>query len=278
MSRGRPPVSGPHGVSTPLCVRFRKASQGWQRSPSPSARRPSGRAAHSQVAAAHALAQMCQSNHANQELVADEGGLEVVVDVLQTCLQPLPPSPSPSATTHAASAPAHTNGTAAAAAAEGEVPPLPYLVSDQAVAELGALARAAAYPGVMDAVLRLLGAMVEFNVTNQKLVRCAPPLFGGWLECHACGPAAQSMEPKSSRWCVHGGGEMHLSAGLQGVVPSALPCFLPRCREPGCLALSCSGSALYHAVKGALPSPVLPTLLQGVGVPGVGGRGAAQGG
>ncbi len=36
-----------------------------------------------QIAAAHGLAQMCQSNHANQELVADEGGLEAVSEILQ---------------------------------------------------------------------------------------------------------------------------------------------------------------------------------------------------
>lgn len=36
-----------------------------------------------QIAAAHALAQLCQSNHANQELVADEGGLETVSEILQ---------------------------------------------------------------------------------------------------------------------------------------------------------------------------------------------------
>ena len=38
---------------------------------------------HVQVAAAHSLAQLCQSNHANQEAVADEGGVEAIVESLR---------------------------------------------------------------------------------------------------------------------------------------------------------------------------------------------------
>ena len=39
------------------------------------------------------------------------------------------------------------------------------------------LALAMAQPGMVDAILRLLGALVEFNATNKELVRCVCVVF-----------------------------------------------------------------------------------------------------
>jgi hypothetical protein len=129
----------------------------------------------------HALCQLCQSNHSNQEAAADVGGIELVCDVLRmTVLGPdtlrdmASPSKAggPGATPSSAAVAqelipsfevAAATGAAAAAAAVG--------ATSGRAAPSPALAVAAAFPSVVDAALRFLGALLEFNATNQKLAR-----------------------------------------------------------------------------------------------------------
>lgn len=122
----------------------------------------------------HALAQLCQSNHSNQELVADEGGIELACDLLRMLVTPQgPASPSAAAAAAAAAGGAGTGaGDEAAAALETAAATAASAAAALAAgAPSPALAAAAAFPAVVDAVLRLLGALLEFNATNQKLVR-----------------------------------------------------------------------------------------------------------
>lgn len=86
-----------------------------------------------------------------------EGGAGVVLS-----RKGLPPFPSPAAAATA------FNGAAASIA-----PVPPTTATPAPDSDLGVLALAALFPGVLDACLRLLAAMLEFNATNQKLARFA---------------------------------------------------------------------------------------------------------
>ncbi len=68
--------------------------------------------------------------------------------------------------------PAQTTATTAPNGAAASIAPVPPTTATPAPnSDLGGLALAAQYPGVLDAVLRLLAAMLEFNHTNQTLAR-----------------------------------------------------------------------------------------------------------
>jgi hypothetical protein len=135
----------------------------------------------------HALCQLCQSNHSNQEAAADVGGIELVCDVLRMMVL----SPS---TLRDMAAPGKAGGPGVtprtAAVADELIPSLEVAATAAAAAAAGthqaghaapspALAVAAAFPSVVDAALRFLGSLLEFNATNQKLAR--------WGQ-HRCGP------------------------------------------------------------------------------------------
>ncbi|KAF5840542.1 hypothetical protein DUNSADRAFT_16340, partial [Dunaliella salina] len=91
------------------------------------------------VPALHALAQMCQSNSVNQRAVVDEGGMHMVCAYMQRILGIGVGS-------------AKASGTLATPAQ-------------------GSMASAMMHPAVLDAVVRLLGSLVEFNTHNQGLAR-----------------------------------------------------------------------------------------------------------
>lgn len=171
------------------------------------------------VAACHVLAQLCQSNHSNQEAVADEGGLEAVSELLR----PLVMSPAQDvegeqeeqeaqraqgASNNSSDNHISSNGSARLSSSNAAIVEAAVAASRRRVSGAGGahgggayanggtsgragssstssssgggvgededpLARARAFPGVLDAALRLLGALLEFNATNQRLVRCA---------------------------------------------------------------------------------------------------------
>ncbi|KAL6747397.1 armadillo-type protein [Haematococcus lacustris] len=165
------------------------------------------------VACCHALAQLSSSNHANQEAVADEGGVEAVLLLLRALLRPGDPG-TPAATPRQPARPpsslpptqpppqtlggpqggpqgeAGTQGMEAASpppadGSEGSAScPAPALAAGPVtpVKQQGGwgpggaaaavpLAVAKTQPAVLDAALRLLAALMEFNATNQQLAR-----------------------------------------------------------------------------------------------------------
>ncbi|KAJ9520871.1 hypothetical protein QJQ45_014014 [Haematococcus lacustris] len=167
------------------------------------------------VACCHALAQLSSSNHANQEAVADEGGVEAVLLLLRALLRPgdpgtpaasprqparppssLPPTQPPPPDPRGGPSGGAYRGQPARRAWEAAPPPpaagsegsascpAPALAAGPAtpVKQQGGwgaggaaaavpLAVAKSQPAVLDAALRLLAALMEFNATNQQLAR-----------------------------------------------------------------------------------------------------------
>ena len=122
---------------------------------------PAVPAALLQSLASQALTSLIQSNHANQDKATEEGGIEIIAELLEGLVVPqqVPqqPPPPPSA-------------------------PL-YQLDDSGDGSEGGGPHASEYGGlvvgtsssqrvdVLESLLRLLGAMVEFNDANQQAAR-----------------------------------------------------------------------------------------------------------